>query len=248
MAIEITDRAYKWILPLVVGICFGGFAGSVFTWYVNRPKPTVVTYSIATTTLSAPEAAGLIPDLKVQIGGSTIQALYAHNIELLPRQGPIIDQADVAFSFPSPIRIYGIHEESPSILHKLQCVGFTPGSVTATQLPSPASEISDIQCSVHPILFRENETRPFRITIATNRNEAPHVQAVAKGLELVRADQFGPKEQGRPDLYTWLLLAVAALLLLRSALTLFEVRHRDKDQALILERLNRLNADAKRLE
>src|SRR5713226_2462788 len=107
MAGESEHRDYRWVLALIVGIVCGGLGGSIFTWYMNRPRPTVLSYRIATTTLSAPEAVGLIPDLKVLIGGSPIQALYAHNMELLPRQGPFVDQADVAFSFSTPVRIYG---------------------------------------------------------------------------------------------------------------------------------------------
>jgi len=46
----------------------GGLAGQVFNWLVNRPKASIVSYRIVTTTLAAPEAAGLIPNLRVLIG------------------------------------------------------------------------------------------------------------------------------------------------------------------------------------
>jgi hypothetical protein len=154
MAGESENRSYRWILPLIVGIFCGGLGGSIFTWYMNRPSPTVLTYRIATTTLSSPEAVGLIPDLKVLIGGSPIQALYAHNIELLPRQGAYIDQADVAFSFSSPIHIYGIHQESPSALHHLDCAGFSANSKATVQLPDPTREISSVLCMIRPIHFQ----------------------------------------------------------------------------------------------
>src|SRR5579859_2951954 len=121
MNVEPSSHSYKWILPLIVGIFCGGLGGSVFTWYINRPRPTVVTYRIATTTLTAPEASGLIPDLKVLVRGIPIQGLYAQNMEILPRQGPFVASATVAFSFYSPVRIYGIHLESPSDLHRLDC-------------------------------------------------------------------------------------------------------------------------------
>src|SRR3989442_13987265 len=184
MAGESENRPYRWVLPLIVGIFCGGLGGSVFTWYMNRTKATVVTYRIATTTLSAPEAVGLIPDLKVLIGGSPIQALYAHNMELLPRQGPFVDQADVAFNFSSPVRIYGIHQESPSPLHHLDCAGLAANSKGTIQLPDPTREISNVQCTMRPILFQENDTQPFRITIATDRSEVPHVLVAARNLQL----------------------------------------------------------------
>jgi hypothetical protein len=197
MAGESENRAYRWVLPLIVGICCGGLGGSIFTWYMNRPRPTVLTYQIVTTTLSAPEAVGLIPDLKVFIGGSPIQALYAHSMELLPRQGPFVDQADVAFSFSSPVRIYGIHQESPSALHHLDCVGLAANTMANVQLPNPAKEVGSLQCTIRPILFQGNDTHPFRIAIATDKSEAPHVLIAARNIELVPADQFSSKDQRR---------------------------------------------------
>lgn len=218
MAEETAGRSYKWILPLLVGIFCGGLCGSVFTWYVNRPKPTVVTYRVATTTLSAPEASGLIPDLKVLIRGNPIQALYADNIELLPRQGPFMDQAEVAFSFSSPVHIYGIHLESPSVLHHVDCSRF----------PDPTTEISDVKCTMGPIQFRGDETRPFRVTIGTNGSDAPRVLVAAKNLELVQADQFSPKSQSDFSVLAWAVGVIGTLAGAFLALLLkgFELRRR----------------------
>jgi len=197
MSGETENRTYRWVLPLVAGIFCGGLGGSVFTWYMNRPRPTVLTYRISTTTLSAPEAVGLIPDLKVLIGGVPIQALYAQNMELLPRQGPFVEQADIAFSFSSPVRIYGLHQESPSDLHHVKCVGLASTSKAVVQLPDPATEISSLTCTIQPILFQEGNTHPFRITIATDRSEVPRVLVAAKNLEVVAADQFSAKDQAK---------------------------------------------------
>jgi hypothetical protein len=212
MAGESENRTYRWVLPLIVGIFCGGLGGSVFTWYVNRSKPTIVTYRIATTTLSAPEAVGLIPDLKVLIGGNSIQALYAHNMELLPRQGPFVDQADVAFSFSSPVRIYGIHQESPSDLHHLECAGFAARSKSTVQLPDATSEISSVQCTIRPILLQGSDTHPFRITIATDKSEVPRVLVVAKNLELVAADQFSSKSEEK--IPPWLVASQGTIIIL----------------------------------
>ena len=204
---ESENRSYRWVLPLLVGIFCGGLGGSIFTWYMNRARPTVLTYRIATTTLSAPEAVGLIPNLQVLIGGNPIQALYAHNMELLPRQGPFVDQADVDFSFSSPVRIYGIHRESPSDLHHLECIGLAANSKATLQLPDTTREVSSVQCTIRPILFQGSDTHPFRITIATDRSEVPHVLVAARNLQLVPADQFSPKEQDR--IPWWVLLGAA---------------------------------------
>src|SRR4030088_530261 len=102
MAAESETRGYKWILPLVVGIVCGGLGGSIFTWYMNRPRSTVVTYAIATTTISSPESVGgLVPDLKVMIGSGQVQSLYTFNVDLLPREGPYLDKAEFALEFYS---------------------------------------------------------------------------------------------------------------------------------------------------
>lgn len=208
---ESSSPTYRWVLPLIVGICFGGLGGAVFTWYVNRPRPTIVTYRIATTTLMAPEASGLIPDLKVVIRGTATQSLYSQNIEMRPRQGPFVDQAEVAFSFSSPVRIYGIHLESPSDLHRLECTGFAAKAKSPIQLPDLTTEITSVQCIMKPILYQRNETHPFRVTIATDSSEVPHVVVAAKNLELVPADEFSPKEQREIPL--WVLFVFSGLLL-----------------------------------
>jgi hypothetical protein len=198
MVAESEYRSYRWVLPIVAAAFSGGLAGSVFTWYVNRPRPTVLTYKIVTTTLSAPEAQGLIPDLNVLIGGIPIQALYAHNVELLPRQGPFVDQADVAFTFASSVRIYGIHEESPSDLHHLECSGLPANSKASVQLPNPAKEIHSVQCTIRPVLFQGSDTHPFRITMATDKSDPPNVLVAARNLELAPADQYSSRDTGLP--------------------------------------------------
>ena len=109
------------MLRLIVGIICGGLGGSVFTWWINRPKPTVVTYRVVSTTLADPQAAGLIPDLKVLIGAVPIQELYAYTVELVPRQGPFAERAEFAVTFSKAVHVYGIRPASPSALHKLSC-------------------------------------------------------------------------------------------------------------------------------
>ncbi|SRR6266849_7811318 len=89
MSGESEHRTYKWVLPLVVGVFCGGLGGSVFTWYINRPKSTVVTYTITSTTIAAAKSAsGLVPGLKVMIDSEQVASLYTFNIEFRPRQGP----------------------------------------------------------------------------------------------------------------------------------------------------------------
>jgi hypothetical protein len=55
------------VAALVASYLFAGLGGAVFTWYVNRSKPVVITYSVTTTTLNADPVKGLIPDLRMTV-------------------------------------------------------------------------------------------------------------------------------------------------------------------------------------
>jgi|ERR1700722_6148521 len=82
---------------LVVGILCGGLGGSVFTWYINRPKPQIVTYNVTTISLGAdPTTKNLVPNLKIQVGGENVPVMHTHTIEFnVPRES-YVDSADVA--------------------------------------------------------------------------------------------------------------------------------------------------------
>src|ERR1700722_2037010 len=85
---------------LVVGILCGGLGGSVFTWYINRPKPQIVTYNVTTISLGAdPTTKNLVPNLKIQVGGENVPVMHTHTIEFnVPRES-YVDSADVALCF-----------------------------------------------------------------------------------------------------------------------------------------------------
>jgi hypothetical protein len=206
MAAELEGRSYRWVLPLVVGIFCGGLGGAVFTWYVNRPKSTVVTYTIASTTIAAPESVtGLIPDLKVLIGSDRVQSLYTYNIELLPREGPYLDKAEVAVEFPpeeftvsgqstvedSPLHIYGSKFEAPSATNHFDCKQTKAGFL----------------CTIYPL--DTTHPRKYRIIAATDQSQPPILTTAAKGVDLVPAEQFGT---GRPPAWRLALDVVAGLL------------------------------------
>jgi hypothetical protein len=111
----------KWV-ALAIGICCGGLGGSVFTWYVNHPRSTTVTYSITTTTTGAdPMAKALVPDLHLQIGTNEVTALYTHVVSLTTVDGPQLDTLPVAVMFSTPVKFYGYSNEAPSPIHKFSC-------------------------------------------------------------------------------------------------------------------------------
>jgi hypothetical protein len=190
MANESETQSYRWILPLAVGIVCGGLGGAVFTWYVNRPKSTVVTYAIATTTIAAPESVtGLVPDLKVMIGSGQVQSLYTFNVDLLPREGPYLDKAEFAMEFHSdrPVHIYGSKIEAPSATNHIDC------SQTGAAF----------LCTIYPL--DTTHPRTYRIAVATDQNTPPTLTTAAKGVDLVPAEQFGPRQWGG-----WPLVALSA--------------------------------------
>jgi hypothetical protein len=182
------------MLPLIGVFLFGGLGGAVFTWWINRPKPTVVTYRVVSTTLADPQATGLIPDLRVLIGAEPIQELYAHTVELVPRQDPFAERAEFAITFSKAIHVYGMRPEWPSALHKLSCARVEQASGAPN---SAANSLTfGYHCQMSPI---KAGTGPFVIALATDSKEAPRIDMVEKGIDLVAADQFAPTDKVHLD-------------------------------------------------
>ena|ERR1019366_6716283 len=190
---------WRWLLPLVVGLCSGGLAGAVFTYWINRPKPTVINYRVVTTTLAAPEASGLVPGLKILIGSEPTTALYAHSVDLVAQQGPFLDSVEFALTFPSPVRVYASPKlEKPTSLHSLDCSPINP------QPPVPPTGTQFVtqgfKCRMSPVKVGSGH---FLITIPSSDEHAPKVDVVAKGVEITTLDSPGAQ-----DNVTWLLLKV----------------------------------------
>jgi hypothetical protein len=171
-------RSWPFVL-LIATFVSGGFAGAVFNYFVSRPKDTVVTYRITTTTLASPDAAGLIPNLRLEIGSEAIQALYAHDVELVTSEGPFIDQAEIGVSFPSGARIYGMRTDPPSPMHSIVC---KQGDNT-------------FRCTIGPL--SSAVVKPFRLTFAADQKEPPHVLIAAKSVVLAA----NALENQRPSLF-----------------------------------------------
>ena len=161
--IESISKA-RWTVLLIVGVCSGGLAGAIFAWWVNRPKPTVINYRIITTTLAAPEATGLLPNLKILIGNEPTNALYAHTVDLVPEQGPFIDNLEFALTFPSPVHVYARPKlEKPSNMHTLDCAPINP--IPASPPPSTQFLTDGFRCRISPVKVG---TGHFLITIPSN--------------------------------------------------------------------------------
>jgi hypothetical protein len=159
-------------LALLVGLLGGGLAGAVFTWFVNRPPKTVITYSVNTATLAASGQSAGIPNLKVAIGDVPISALYAHSIELRCVKGRFIKSVDVAVRFPRDLKIYGLNTEVPNSLHEIACTNVPRG----------------VRCTLTPI--SPGVSDGYRVTLATDEAEPPVVEMAADSVELLSVDRF----------------------------------------------------------
>ena len=170
---RLEGRKSPWLLPLLA-LFSGGLAGAVFTWYVNRPTPTIVTYNVVSTTLASPDAATSIPNLTVQVGNEKVTALYAHTVTFSCPEGPFAERGDIAITFRSKVKIYGQVAEAPSPLHAISCSRLTDG----------------VRCYMAPISPDTGNSTEYRVTISTNESAAPRVELVGKNIKLVTRERY----------------------------------------------------------
>jgi len=160
-------------LAIIATLLCGGLGGSVFTYWVNRPKTTIVSYTLSSATIADSESGSVIPGLKVQIGSQDVRNLYTHSIVLTVTKGPQIDSADVAIDFPLSTKFFaepGI--ATPSPVHKLDC----------SKIPS------GLICRMSPVR-REDKLPPFRVSVATDEKADPELVTSTKGLDLQPAQE-----------------------------------------------------------
>jgi hypothetical protein len=160
-------------LAIVATLLGGGLAGSVFTYWVNRPKTTIVSYTLSSATIADTESGSLVPGLKVQIGSQDVRNLYTHSIVLTVTKGPQIDSGDIAIDFSPNTKFYGEPGiATPSPVHKLDC----------SKIPS------GLICRMSPVR-REDKLPPFRVSVATDEKADPELVTSTKGLELQPAQE-----------------------------------------------------------
>jgi hypothetical protein len=164
-------------LSVTATLIGGGAMGSLITWYVNRPNPAVITYTIATTTVTdTSSASSIIPNLRVQLGSEEVKALYAHTIEFNPTSGRYVESADVGVTFPPDVKVFGPPIASvPSVVRHIDCTPVAGGAV----------------CRLSPIKPRSGP--PFKVTFATDRKQAPSVESAARDVELQTLVEFAAR-------------------------------------------------------
>jgi hypothetical protein len=184
------------VLTVIAAFLGGGFAGSVFTWYVNRPQATVVTYTVSTTSLGTSEVSSVVPNLKLQIGTENVESIYTHTVELAAVKGPFVDQAEFALTLPSDVRVFGMRTDVPTTLHTITCIQ-TSGAT---------------KCKLGPLSSKV--AKPFKVVLATNSRDQPNVELAAKNTDLVTGAEYLRQTQGPLFLWNGLEVALAALVFL----------------------------------
>ncbi len=202
----------------------GGLGGSVFTYWVNRPKTTIISYNLSSATIADTQSGSIVPGLKVQIGNQDVRNLYTHSIVLTVTKGPQIDSGDVAIDFPPNTKFYGEPGiATPSPVHKLDC----------SKVPS------GLICKMSPVR-REDKLPPFRVSVASDEKADPELVTSTKGLELQPAQETLTAASRQT---TYLEIAIGVLgvfsALLAGALTVWSARRsaaRDAELAMIAAR------------
>jgi len=148
------------ITPLVVAMLFGGFAGSVFTWWVNSPSATTVIYNVTTTALGndpAVRSACRICDL---ISARRKYPPFSYTrVELSVPTGPYLRRGEVVVTFPGAsvggltvvTRTFGFADRVRRLSIELTCAAYRNG----------------VRCTMGPLSPKHPAT--FRLTFATDR-------------------------------------------------------------------------------
>lgn len=157
----------------VVALFCGGLGGSVFTWWMTRPQPTVISYQASSTKLGG--AQGLFPGVRIKIGSDEIETAHIHTLEFISQSGPYMDSADPVIAFGPNARFFGqVITQAPDPVHHITC----------------QASGSTLKCSMAPFTGKGER---YRVTVASDQDTKPEVFLAAKGVE------FKPWEAGAKD-------------------------------------------------
>jgi hypothetical protein len=171
---------------LLAAVLCGGLAGAVFTWFINRPKPTVVTYGVTTTTIGTDDTVkGLVPNLKIQIGSEEVPVIHTHVLEFAAQSGPYVERAELGIAFSRRVRLFGkILAQGPSPVHGISCRELETGAI----------------CTISPLAPGSGT---FRVSMAVNQKEIPTLTMAARNTELMKYEEFLQREGRLPRVF-WL--------------------------------------------
>jgi len=162
---------WKWIVGLSFTLISGGLMGALVTWWRTLPDPSVVSYSITTTSIGTdPSIKSAVPTLSLRIGETEVQALHIHTVDLWTQSGQVTRNADIEFRFAGPTKLFSSPlTESPSSLHAINCTSIPNG----------------LKCGLGPL--SPKQPNHFKVMFAADNREPPSVLCVEPTVNLVAA-------------------------------------------------------------
>jgi hypothetical protein len=171
-----TGGGVKTALTIFVTLVSGGAMGALITQYWTN-RQTIVGYAVNTTSLGAGEATkSVLPNLKLQLGSVEIPVVYTHTIELTHNGGPELDQATIGISLSGAAILGRLIASGPDAVHSMACKDFDQSTTS-------------VVCSVGRI---SSGNKPYKVTIATDRNPEIHVTMDAKNASMRPAHLENP--------------------------------------------------------
>lgn len=169
------DKLRGW-LPIVATLIAGGLAGSIFTWWVNHPRNTVIGYNITTATVGAgPEVKSLVPGLRIEINNRDVPIFYVNDMSFSVQGGPGEDSVRVGVFFPDRTQIYGTSTQAPTPLHRISCV--------------PLNNPYQFACTFGR-LNPDTANNKFRFEVATDQKGPITVTTDSNKVSLVSLDEL----------------------------------------------------------
>jgi hypothetical protein len=177
---------------LVVGALCGSLAGAVFTWWVNRDVPTVIGYTVSTTSTETVAAGPLVPKLSLRIDDRAIPAIHTHAIEIRAVSGAI-EGISLAIDFGKKVEIFGNAPRAPSLIHYVK--NFTVLD-------------NGVRCDLQPI----DGQGSYRIVLATDVATPPRLAITGKNVELRDLADIATTTSNSDLLRALILMGIAGLL------------------------------------
>lgn len=192
-------------IAAILGLFTGGLGGSLLTWWLGHPGPTILAYSISSTTIGAdPSIKALIPNLTIRIWTDEIPVLHTHSIELTATHS-FSNQATIATVFPLPTRFFGTAYTPPSPLHSMSC----------------SESFHGFKCILAPLDPRFGR---FTLTMVTDSALPPVVMTTDPNIELATWDSLAARRNDNFVFAIFLLLIVFCVIMFLASLNILRLR------------------------
>lgn len=162
---------------------FGAIAGSFATWYLTRPVPTIVEYSLSTLILGADsEFQSRVPNVAIRVGDEEVPRLVLHTLSLRASAGSFVPSARVAIDFTQPIRLLAsVSATPPSSAQSVECTNsLAPARRDSSPVEDAEPPVNGVVCDLGPI----DEHGRFEIVVVTTGDTRPTVKIPGPGVQL----------------------------------------------------------------